>query len=111
MLTAKKLFNPALLTASAATYYTSPANTRTLVKKLTFTNTDTVARTVTVYVIPSGGSASATNTLISARALAAGETYECFEAEGHVLSTGDFIQALASTTSVVSIQGSGVEMT
>jgi len=107
---AKKLFSPALLTASAATYYTAPANTHTILKKLTFTNTDTVARTITVYLVPSAGSASATNTLTSAQTIAPGATYECFEGEGHVLNPGDFLQALASTATVVNIQGSGVEI-
>lgn len=107
--TSKKLFNPALLTASAVTYYTAPANTSTLIKKLTFTNTDSVARTVTVHLVPSGGAATATNMLVDARPIATLDTFECFEAEGAMLNTGDFIQALASTTSVVNIQGSGVE--
>ncbi len=63
----------AQLTNAAATYYTAPANTKVVLKKLTFTNTDTVARTVTVYLVPSGGTAGVTNILVSARAIAAGD--------------------------------------
>mgnify|MGYP003346768828 CR=1 FL=1 len=36
--------------------------------------------------------------------------YEAFEAEGHVLMTGDSLQAFADTGSQVTIQASGVEI-
>lgn len=97
---------PAQLTASAATYYTAPANTKSVIKKLTFTNTDTVARTVTVYLVPSAGTAGATNILISARPIPAGDTYDCQEALGQTLLIGGFIQALADVGAKVTIQGS-----
>lgn len=108
--TAKKLFQPALITASTATYYTVPGSTRTIIKKVTLTNTDSVTRTVTIYLVPSAGSASATNIIVSAQGVTAGETYEVFVMEGHCLRDGDTIQALASTASVVNIQVSGVEI-
>lgn len=108
--TAKKLFAPAQLTASAATYYIVPANTSCLIKKITATNNDTVARTVTIYLVPSGGSAGVTNIIMKTKAIAAAETYEFTEIEGHVISTGDTIQALADSASQVTFQGSGVEI-
>lgn len=108
--TAKKLFDPTFLTGSAATYYTVPGSTRTIIKKLTLTNTDSVTRTVTIYLVPSGGSAAASNVILSAQGITAGETYEVFVAEGQTLAAGDTIQALASTTSVVNMQASGVEI-
>lgn len=107
--TPKKLFDPQMLTGSAATYYTVPANTKTLIKKLTLTNTDSVARTITLHLVPTGGSASATNMILDARGVATLDTLEAFEVEGQLLNAGDTIQALASTTSVVNIQASGVE--
>jgi hypothetical protein len=108
--TPKKLVAGSQLTASAATYYTAAANTKTLLKKLTFTNNDTTARTVTVYLVPSGGTAGVTNLLTKAASIAAGATYEAFEAEGHILAPGDTLQALADVTSMVTIQASGVEI-
>lgn len=108
--TPKKLITPAQLTASAATYYTVPANTKARITKLTFTNSDTTARTMTLYLVPSGGSAGVTNILTKAFPIGPGATYEAFEAEGHVLSTGDTIQALADVTSMVTVQGSGIEV-
>jgi hypothetical protein len=109
--TPKKLMTPAQLTGSAATYYTSPTNGRTVIKKMTFSNNDSSARTVTVYLIASGGSAGVTNILTIAKSLAASETWECTEAEGHIIGGGDFIQALADVTAKVTMHLSGVEMT
>ena len=113
MVKLKKLFQPAQLTASAATYYTTPANTRTQIKKLTVTNPTSSAavRLVTVHLVPSGGSASDTNMIISARPVAIGQAMDLFEAENHILEPGDFIQALADAATDVTIMGSGLEVT
>lgn len=113
MITPKKLFAPAQLTNAAATYYTVPGNTRTIIKKLTFTNpvSSAAARLVTVYLIPSGGSASDTTTITSQKAVAIGQSWECFEAENHILNPGDFLQAFADAGTDVTIMGSGLEVT
>ena len=108
--TPKKLFTPALLTTSAATYYTVPTSTKTVLKKVTFTNNDTVPRTVTLYLVETGGSAGNSNIIVNAKAIAPGETYEAYEVEGHIMNAGDFIRALASQASIVTIQISGVEI-
>lgn len=100
----------AQLTATAATYYTAPANTKSIIKKLTFTNTDSSARTVTVYLVPAAGTAGVTNILISAQSIGAGECWECYPASGQVLQALGFIQALADVTSKVTIQGSVAEV-
>ena len=108
--TPKRFVEGGQLTASAATYYTCPSNTKALIKKLTFTNNDTSARTVTVYLVPSAGTAGVTNILTKAASIAAGATYEAFEAEGHILTAGATLQALADVTSMVTINASGVEI-
>jgi hypothetical protein len=100
----------AQLTTAAAVYYTAPANTKSLIKKLTFTNTTTGALTVTVYLVPNGGTPGATNILISAQPIAAGETWECFAAEGQVLQVGGTLQALASAATSITIQGAIAEV-
>ena len=107
--TPKKIIPGSQLTNVVATYYTCPANTKCLVKKLTFTNNDTSARSVTLYLVPSGGTAGVTNLLTKAQSIVAGGVYEAFEASGHVLMPGDTIQALADTGAMVTIQGSGSE--
>lgn len=105
--THKQLSAGTALTASAVTQYTVPDSTTTIVKQIVFCNTDTSARTVTVYAIPSGGSAAAANTIFSAMSLQPGET-KVIPME-MVLPTGAFIQALASSASVVSMRVSGIE--
>ena len=70
-----KQFTPAqYLTGSAATYYTA-TNCTARIDNCTLTNTDAGAITVTVYIIASGGTASADETIISAKSIAAGDCY------------------------------------
>lgn len=110
MTTNKKLVEGSQLTTSAATYYTAPANTTTIIKKVTITNTSSGAVTVTIYLVPSGGSAGAANTITSAKSIAAGATYEAYEVENQVLMTSDSIQALASAATSLTLQASGIEV-
>ena len=110
MFIAKNLLSAsAQLTAAAATYYTS-TNTKTIITKGTMTNSDASVRTFTVYVIKSGGSAGVTNILISARAIAPGETQEIPELAGQVLENGDFIQMLASSANTLTPTLAGVQV-
>jgi predicted phage tail protein len=109
--TAKRLIAGSQLTTSAATYYTAPALTTTVIRKLSLTNTSGGAVTATLYLITSGGTAGATNTIASAKSLAAGETWSCSDAEGQVLEAGGFVQALASAGTSITIIGSGIEIT
>lgn len=109
--TAKRLIAGSQLTTSAATYYTAPALTQCVIRKISCTNTTGGAVTVTLYLITSGGSASASNTIASAKSLAAGETWSSPDVEGHVLEAGGFIQALASANTSITILGSGIELT
>lgn len=108
--TPKKLFTPALLTASAATYYTAPASTKTVIKKATLTNIGTDAETVDLWLVENGGSAGDSNKLLDSIPIAPGKTYEIYEMEGHIMNAADFIRALASTASKVNLQVSGVEI-
>lgn len=82
------------LTAAAATYATGSAGNRTTIKSASVTNTTAGVVALTVYRVPSGGTAGASNTVISARSIAVGETYNCPELVNKVLHAGDTIQAL-----------------
>jgi hypothetical protein len=99
------------LTTGAVAYYTAPANTRCVVKRLTLTNTSAGAVTVTLHLVASGGAAGDTNTITKTRTLAAAETWDCASAEGHVIEAGGTVQALASAATSITIVGSGVEIT
>ena len=82
--TAKPLFEALQASNAETTQYTAPAGTRTIIDKFTGTNTTAVAATLTVKLVASGGAAAATNTVVSAKTLAAGETYTFPEVVGHV---------------------------
>jgi len=82
------------LTGSAATYATGSAGNRTTIKSASVTNTTAGVVALTVYRVPSGGTAGASNTVISARSIAVGETYNCPELVNKVLHAGDTIQAM-----------------
>ena len=97
------------LGTSAATLFTAQANAKTVITQVTFNNTDTVAHTISVYLVRSGGSASAANQVIgtptAGHSLAAGENYSALELVRQILAPGDFIQAKADTGAVVTCPG------
>lgn len=106
----KRLFAPAQLTNSLATYYTS-TGVKTIIDKLTLTNNDSSARTVDVHIVPNGGSASATNKFINAVSINAASSYACPEIVGHVMESGEFLQMVASANTAISARASGREVT
>ena len=92
-------FDGGNVTAVAATQGIAvPANTKRKITAAIITNSTAVAKTFTAHVIPSGGTAGATNMYISARTIAAGESYTCPELVGRGMNTGGFIQVLADVT-------------
>lgn len=62
---------------------------------------------LTVYRVPSGGTANAGNTVISARNIAVNETYNCPELINKALQAGDSIYAIGNG---LSFDVSGAEM-
>lgn len=108
---AKRLALAQLSNADAA-IVTANSNVTTLIKRAVFTNTSAGAVTITINVVPNGGSSSAANRVIDPqkRSLAAGESYVAPELAGTVLAGGDMIRGLASSASVVTAAIYGVEM-
>jgi len=104
VVTTKTITSAQLTTASVA-YLTVPTNSAAVIKKLTFTNTTGVAQTVTVNLVPAAGSPTAANTLISGRTVAAGDTYDCFEAQGQTLQTGGTLQVKSDANSAITVNG------
>jgi len=109
--TEKRLVVGSLLTASAATYYTCTAPVvKTIIKEITFCNTDTAtAYTFTFHIVPLAGTAAAANMEFNAVTLQPGET-KIF-GRSDVMEVGSFIQALASTNAKIAMSISGVERT
>lgn len=98
------------LATGVVTQYTAPANTRTIIDKMTATNTTGAAVTFTVYLVQNGGAANASSRVISAQSVAAGTPYLCPEAVGHILNPGDFIATEASAGASISMRISGREV-
>lgn len=110
-ITPKRLVSGSQLTAVAATYYTAPASTRARIDACALTNTTAGAVTATLHLVPSGGSAAVSNMVLSAKSLAAGETFIPPGAIGQWLEAGGTLQAMASAGAAITLVASGVEFT
>jgi len=91
---------------TASTVQFTSSNT-TIIDKFTATNTSGSAATISVFLPASGGSASASNCVLSAKSINAGETYLCPEVVGQVLEAGGLIITSAGTASAITISASG----
>jgi hypothetical protein len=96
-----QMFAPTELTTSAATLYTNatgPAQQVLARGRIRFANTSGSAVTVTAYAVPSGGTAGVGNDFFPTQTIPANNFVDT---DVPVLPIGSFIQALASTASVV----------
>jgi hypothetical protein len=73
---------------------------KTIIDKLTVSNPTAGVLTYAINLVPSGGTAGASN-LILTKSLAAGEVYTFPEIVGHVLESGGFISVIASSASLI----------
>lgn len=99
----QKLFQPVQLGTSASTIFTnsaSPATSFLRNGRLLLANTSASAASVTLYAVPSGGSASSTNQFLPAVSIS---PYSQLQVDIPELAAGDFIQGLASTGAVISV--------
>lgn len=107
------------LGSSNGTLYTSPsvssptgATQGALLKSIILCNTDSTARTVTIYLVESGGSAAANRAILSAATIAAATTTVLtFPDDTCPLDSGETVQGLASSASVVTYRINVVELT
>ena len=95
------------LTGSVATYYTVTALYSAFVRSILLCNTDTVARTVTGYMVPASGSAANTNIILPTVSIPAGTSVRF--GLSSTLEASATIQLLASTANVVSARISALE--
>jgi len=95
---------------SQTTQYTASA-CKAILDKCTVTNPTAGAVPFSCNLVPLAGSASAANLIISAKSIAAGETYRCPELVGQVLEQGGFISTLAGSAAALTIRCSGREIT
>lgn len=106
-----KFVEGATLTAAAALYYTTPAATTALIKKITVCNIDpTNAHALTIWLVPTGGAAGNPQLLVNAQPIAPLDTFDVTAAQNHVLMPGDSIWAEADDAVNLQLQASGVQI-
>lgn len=102
-----RLIGPKQLENALTTQYTAPGsgNVQVRVDKASFTNTTGGAQTIDLYLTASGGGAAAADQVTKSKTILPGQTWNCPDIVGHVLSSGDFLStncsAAASITAVV----------
>lgn len=109
--TAKPLIGSKFAEATATPQYTAPTGTRSIIDKFTATNISASAATLSVHLIPSGGSVGDGVLIVKTKTLGAAECYTFPEIVGHVLSPGDSVVTTASAANAVTIRCSGREVT
>lgn len=97
---------PFQLTNADALVYAPPALTTAKIGRAVFSNTDTIAHTITVNLTT--GTSSAANQLINARTLAPSETYVSPELAGIVIPAGSSLRGLADVGAKVTVTISGI---
>ncbi len=106
-MTQTKLHAPSQLGTSAATLYTVPGSTTTILKQIALCNTASTARTVSVYLVPSGGTAGVANAILYDVSVDAKST--TFVNLSAVMATSDTLQGSASIASSVTIHSFGIQ--
>lgn len=93
---------------SQTTQYVASGCT-TIIDKFTVTNTGASSATLSVNLVPLSGTPTASNRVLSVRAIAPNETYTCPELVGQVLADGGIVSTLAGA-STLTISASGREI-
>lgn len=83
-----------LAAAAAVQGVAVPPLTKRVIRAASICNSTAAAVSVSAYLVPAGGAPDATNIMISARAIAPGETYPCPELVNQGLNAGGSVQAL-----------------
>ena len=98
-----------LTTTSASTVYTVPPNSGIKISAAALCNTASSTVTINgIHIVPSGGSASATNKIVSSYPLTAGDTLSLTNyLNGMMLGDGDSIAVQVSTANAVNVIISG----
>lgn len=95
--------------STETTLYTA-TNVKTVIDKFSVTNTTGGAVTLTVHLVPSGGTAGDPNCVLKTKSVASLETYNCPELVGQMLKSGDFISLIASASASLTLSAAGREI-
>lgn len=107
--TAKPLVVAKYAENSETTQYTA-TNVRTIIDKCSVTNVTGSAAVITIRIVPSGGTAGASNAITYQKSVSAGATEVFPEIVGQILGSGEFISTLAGTATALVLRISGREI-
>lgn len=107
-LTQALLVSQQLTSTAETTVYTVPANKAVKIAQGSLCNTSGAQVSVSVSLVPSGGTADGTHRVIAGALLDPHDTLSLADyLGGHMLGAGDFISVIASTANVVAVVISG----
>ena len=109
MVIIKPLIQTKVAEAALTTQYIAPVASKAVIDKFTATNITTNPRVITVHIVPSGGTASTGNEIVTSYTIGAYEAVTLTALIGHVLAPGDFI-ATNSLEGFIVIRASGREI-
>lgn len=91
-----------------STLYTVPASTTTVITGIVLANTTATDATVSLSVVPSGGTAGAANRILEGVTVSAKSSF-FIDGLSLPMATGDFISGLQGTAGAITVTISGVE--
>lgn len=106
--TPKQLAPVTELTTTAASLYTVPASTTTIVKQILVANVGGIDARATIHIVPSGGTES-DSTKAFGEILVPANTTQLVDGS-IVVPTGAIIKALANVDNAINLHISGVEI-
>ncbi len=107
--TVKPLINSKQMESAQTTQYTA-TNCTAIIDNFTATNTSASNAQITVHIVTSGGTASASNTIYDTKTLTPKEVYTFPALVGKVLASGGFISTTGTATAIT-INAGGREIT
>jgi ATP-dependent protease ClpP protease subunit len=93
---------------SNTTLYTVPSGKKAIIKQILLSNTSASDVTVTIYLVPSGGTAGANNMIVPGITVNAKTVVTIDMAQ--VMNAGDFLVGVQNTSGAVTVTISGVEV-
>lgn len=96
------------LASGDTTVYTVPANKAAKITKLVLCNTSGLSVTVSVSIVPSGGTVDGTHKVVSNYSLTGSDSITVTEVEGMFLGAGDYVSVNAGTGAAVDVSLNGL---
>jgi hypothetical protein len=98
------LYSGQITPTSATTIYTVPASTAVKISQGTMCNTSASAVTVSLSLVPSGGTDNGTHSVVSGYSLIAGDTLPLSTyIKDVMMGPGDFISVVVSAANVIDV--------